>query len=1245
MNCVSSNQIRLRKTFLMGVTGQSRFSKKIQVALNELRTQINAIESRPVIMGNAESMDEPQDNFYRPPPSYAGSPVNNSNKSVTAKKKSGKAPQKKYDVFVSFRGPDIRHDFLSHLIDAFRRKQIYAFVDYKLERGDEISPSFFEAIETSLISLIIFSEDYASSHWCLEELEKIVECRDKYGQTVIPIFYNIDPTNVRHQKKSYGEALAEHEKKYNMTRVQTWRDALNKSANLSGIKSSDFRDEVQLLDEIIKTINHQLTMRLNKQPIQSKELVGIGKSIVHLESLLRQESKDVRVIGIWGMGGIGKTTIAQEIFNKLSSEYDGCCFLANVREELTRGSVNSLKEKLFSTILAQDVKINTANELPGSVMTRLGRIKVLIVLDDVNYVDHLKILVGGHDRFGLGSRIIVTTRNMQVLVAYKVDDDDIYEVGALEFDEALELFNFHAFKQNHLDMEYYELSKRVVKYAKGMPLVLKVLGHLLCGKDKEVWESQIDNIKRIPDKTVYDVMKLSYDDLDRKDKRIFLDLAYHASDNAVVAGLERLKDKALIIISKYNVVSVHDIIQEMAWEIVWHRSNEDYGSCSHLGDPNDVFEGLKYDKGSMAIRSIRAFFSQGSELMLSPHVFAKMSKLQFMDFECAYDLECLYLLPQELASLPTELRYLRWKSYPLKSLPVKFSAEKLVMLDLSYSSVEKLWDGVQNLVNLKEVNLSRSRLLKELPDFSIATNLEVLDISWCEKLTSVHIFSLHKLEELDVHCCSSLVRLTSDTRLNSLKCLNLETCHKLREFSVTSANMIELNLRFTCVDALPASFGHQSKLEILDLACCEIESFPSSIKNLTRLHHLNVDGCQKLKTLPELPPSLQTLLAKYCRSLETALFPSTATEQFNENRRRVQFWNCLNLVEHSLMAIELNAQINVMNLAHTNLSMGEHRHIQNYYRQAKYAYVYPGCRVPDWLEYKTTTDYVIIDLSSSPTSPPLGFIFGFIIGEKQVISSLKFNIIITDGEGEGNMGSVHMYMATQTIVFADSDHVCVLYDEHCSSYLNSKARTQTRFKIKVTVDSEITSLRIALKGFGVLIVLDDVNDPNQLEVLVGDHDWFGTGSRIIVTTRDKQVEEVYGVLKSKKSSEAQASGASGATGSTSEKGKKMDDRSIKERLQAKQSEEKFKRSGSQQSWDNERPLVPQCDNCGRHHKGVCLMGQNVCFKCARPGHYARDCPQIVGRVAHVQVVYDPSAAANVSTSTQPQLERFPRLTG
>jgi len=154
---------------------------------------------------------------------------------------SNNAPESKYDVFVSFRGEDIRHGFLGHLAKAFPQKQINAFVDDKLKRGDDISHSLFEAIEGSFISLIIFSENYASSRWCLEELVKIIECKEKYGQIVIPVFYEVDPTDVRHQKKSYENALVGHEKKYILSRVQKWRQALEKSANLSGIKSLDFR--------------------------------------------------------------------------------------------------------------------------------------------------------------------------------------------------------------------------------------------------------------------------------------------------------------------------------------------------------------------------------------------------------------------------------------------------------------------------------------------------------------------------------------------------------------------------------------------------------------------------------------------------------------------------------------------------------------------------------------------------------------------------------------------------------------------------------------------------------------------------------------------------------------------------------------------------------------------------------------------------------------------------------------------
>jgi len=151
------------------------------------------------------------------------------------------APHSKYDVFVSFRGEDIRDKFLSHLEKDFSQKQIHTFTDKKLTTGNEIEPSLFEAIKGSSISLIIFSENYASSHWCLDELVKILECKKKYGRIVIPVFYGVEPTDVRHQKKSYENAFSELEKKYSSSEVQKWRHALQTSATLSGIPSSNFR--------------------------------------------------------------------------------------------------------------------------------------------------------------------------------------------------------------------------------------------------------------------------------------------------------------------------------------------------------------------------------------------------------------------------------------------------------------------------------------------------------------------------------------------------------------------------------------------------------------------------------------------------------------------------------------------------------------------------------------------------------------------------------------------------------------------------------------------------------------------------------------------------------------------------------------------------------------------------------------------------------------------------------------------
>lgn len=148
--------------------------------------------------------------------------------------------REKYDVFISFRGIDTRQTFTSHLYDALIRMKIDAYIDYRLERGDDIGSALLKAIEGSKIFVIIFSQDYASSTWCLDELVHIMDCKESYKRIVIPVFYNIDPAVVRHQTKSYAEAFAIHKSRviFREEKLVDWKDALKRAANLSGFHST-----------------------------------------------------------------------------------------------------------------------------------------------------------------------------------------------------------------------------------------------------------------------------------------------------------------------------------------------------------------------------------------------------------------------------------------------------------------------------------------------------------------------------------------------------------------------------------------------------------------------------------------------------------------------------------------------------------------------------------------------------------------------------------------------------------------------------------------------------------------------------------------------------------------------------------------------------------------------------------------------------------------------------------------------
>ena len=149
---------------------------------------------------------------------------------------SSSTPRFIYDVFLSFRGEDTRYNFTGHLYQALCDKGFNTFIDNDLQRGEEISTKLLKAIELSMISIVVFSENYACSSWCLDELVKILECRNN-EQLVLPIFYKVDPSEIRKQKGKFGVALTQHEEnlKDSMEKVQRWRTALTKATDLSGL--------------------------------------------------------------------------------------------------------------------------------------------------------------------------------------------------------------------------------------------------------------------------------------------------------------------------------------------------------------------------------------------------------------------------------------------------------------------------------------------------------------------------------------------------------------------------------------------------------------------------------------------------------------------------------------------------------------------------------------------------------------------------------------------------------------------------------------------------------------------------------------------------------------------------------------------------------------------------------------------------------------------------------------------------
>nr|AFK46656.1 unknown [Medicago truncatula] len=197
----------------------------------------------------------------------------------------------KYHVFLSFRDIDTLYGFTGNLYKALIDKGIKTFIDDNdLERGDESTPSLVKAIEESRILIPIFSANYASSSFCLDELVHIIHCYKTRGCSVLPVFYGADPTHVRHQTGSYGEHLTKHEDKFqnnkeNMERLKKWKMALTQAANFSGHHFSQGY-EYELIENIVEHISD----RINRVFLHvAKYPVGLQSRVQQVKLLLDED--------------------------------------------------------------------------------------------------------------------------------------------------------------------------------------------------------------------------------------------------------------------------------------------------------------------------------------------------------------------------------------------------------------------------------------------------------------------------------------------------------------------------------------------------------------------------------------------------------------------------------------------------------------------------------------------------------------------------------------------------------------------------------------------------------------------------------------------------------------------------------------------------------------------------------------------------------------------------------------------
>ncbi|GLJ34590.1 hypothetical protein SUGI_0695700 [Cryptomeria japonica] len=708
-------------------------------------------------------------------------------------------------------------------------------------------------MRSASLHLAIFSKNYAQSPWCLAELSFML----KTGTQIVPVFYHIQPDDdVRYARGAFADAFSKYEVKSRHTpeKLQEWKNALYHVSYITGHIVDTEDDEVGVLKNIVNCV---LKVMKTVPFVVAKHPVGLDEAVNDFERATIQSAENnhrVQIVGLWGMGGSGKTTLAKHFYNNKYKTMERFGFLFDVREAAAKGELHNKQKELLEGLGLRGVQVNSIEVGKDMLASELRSVRVLIVVDDVDDVEQLDALLPNTDSLGWGSLVVVTTREFEVLRSWGIST--VYKMKPLDPHYAEQLFCWHAFLQSSPFQGFESLVKSFLNVCDGLPLSLKIFGAQLYGNSsKDYWKHQLDKISRILPKNVIG--------------RLFNKCLVELDDNDHIRMHDHLRDLGREIAnqqSPYRLWFPHQIIkiynQTQSIRIRGISSttagstsgSEEFPRCSLGGEVMvDTNRGpYSLAPSSLGLKifqtNLRSFISLANLRVLELHEQQADSHLEELwetDSDAPVQLRGLIIsgcynfkrFPDSIGCLSHLKTVVLKSARSLRGLPKEFCLLRwLEHLQIEWCvKLSSLPDSFGNLNNLRHLGLEGCQQLSTLPhSFKDLILLEHLDLNQCDKLTlrSDILESVRKLQYVNLSGCKQLEVLPSNiTNQESLRTLDLRGCRSLWE--------------------VPMNIGQLSKLRVMEIGSELLTSLPNSLGDLSSLTDLRIENCPRLESLPD----------------------------------------------------------------------------------------------------------------------------------------------------------------------------------------------------------------------------------------------------------------------------------------------------------------------------------------------------------------------------------------------------------